>query len=366
MTATLTDPWAVAADEVLPADAPRDVWLAERRNGLGGSDSSVVFGLNRYASPIGLWMDKTGRADDLPDNDYMEWGRRLEPVVRGWFSDHYGMEVRQRGLLRHRDLPVLQYTTDGLTEDGGLIEIKTLEWHTEYEWADGQTPDHAEMQLQKGLLVTGRSHGYAIGLVNGRRPHVRRIERDDELIAEIARYETWWWNTYVLADEMPPLDNTQATNAAIQSMFPTADPGRILTMTPELLALYRELDAAKRVADEAAAAVVGVESKIRLALKDAAMVVIDPDEPCDDTAAGKRNVLATAANNGTFAGKRFTADHPDIAAACMAPKPTLDVERLKKEHAELYNAYRARVVRTRKALTDLLAAPAPGTKPGGN
>ena len=34
-------------------------WLENRRQGIGGSDASVVCGINRYKSPLELWMEKT-------------------------------------------------------------------------------------------------------------------------------------------------------------------------------------------------------------------------------------------------------------------------------------------------------------------
>ena len=40
---------------------PYEGWLKVRKNGIGGSDASVVCGINRYRSPVELWMDKTGQ-----------------------------------------------------------------------------------------------------------------------------------------------------------------------------------------------------------------------------------------------------------------------------------------------------------------
>lgn len=31
-------------------------WLEYRKQGIGGSDASVVCGINRYKSPVELWM----------------------------------------------------------------------------------------------------------------------------------------------------------------------------------------------------------------------------------------------------------------------------------------------------------------------
>ena len=36
-------------------------WLELRKLGIGGSDASVVCGINRYKSPVELWLDKTGQ-----------------------------------------------------------------------------------------------------------------------------------------------------------------------------------------------------------------------------------------------------------------------------------------------------------------
>ena len=40
-------------------DMPYADWLEYRKQGIGGSDASVVCGINRYKSPVELWMEKT-------------------------------------------------------------------------------------------------------------------------------------------------------------------------------------------------------------------------------------------------------------------------------------------------------------------
>ena len=37
---------------------PYEEWLEFRKTGIGGSDASVVCGINRYKTPIELWMEK--------------------------------------------------------------------------------------------------------------------------------------------------------------------------------------------------------------------------------------------------------------------------------------------------------------------
>ena len=47
----------------------RDQWLEVRKNGIGSSDAAAAVGLNPYKSQLELWMEKTGRAENLPQPD---------------------------------------------------------------------------------------------------------------------------------------------------------------------------------------------------------------------------------------------------------------------------------------------------------
>jgi putative phage-type endonuclease len=353
--------WAVEdAVEVLPWDAPEELWLAERRNGIGGSDTSAVFGLSPYTSPIALWLDKTGRYRRKVTGLAVEWGHRLEPVVADWFSEQTGIETRRAGLFRSLAYPELQCTPDRLTADAG-VEIKTLDHYTEHEWygPDGEEiiPDHAELQAYKCMAVTGRRQWWVVGLVAGRYPLVRLAEWDDAMVQLIIDTETAWWRDYVLADVMPPLDATTATNDAITDWV-GPDDGSVLAADDELLDLYAQLDAAKDAAAVADAAVVALDSQIRLKVGSAAIVALDPaGELNTDRKAGKSNVVARVANNGTFSPKRFTAAHPDLAAEHRRVVEQLDKTALKTKHPDAYRAACARVIRPRKAaLADALAA----------
>ena len=41
----------------------REEFLAQRMRGLGGSDIGSILGVNKWKSPVAVWMDKTGRAE---------------------------------------------------------------------------------------------------------------------------------------------------------------------------------------------------------------------------------------------------------------------------------------------------------------
>ena len=210
--------WACPdATRLLPADAPRHEWLTARRQGIGGSDASTIAGVG-YGSLFELWLDKTGRLPDEPETPAMRFGRLAEPLLRDAFTAETGIDVRRVGLLQSKARPWQQVSLDGLTSDGGILEMKTAGWRLAGDWADGQTADHAEVQIQHALAVTGRSHGWAIALIE-REFHVRRVERDDALIATLTEMERAFWQECVLADVEPAL--TAADLDVTRRLHPT-------------------------------------------------------------------------------------------------------------------------------------------------
>ena len=72
---------------------PRNEWLALRRKGIGGSDCAAACGLSRWKSPLQLFVEKTSAVKAEEDNERMEWGRRLEPLIRSTFAEKSGLAV---------------------------------------------------------------------------------------------------------------------------------------------------------------------------------------------------------------------------------------------------------------------------------
>lgn len=65
----------------------RQEWLEERRNAIGGSDTSAILGLNPYATPYTVWADKTGRLPEKEDSEAMRQGRDFEQYVADRFTE---------------------------------------------------------------------------------------------------------------------------------------------------------------------------------------------------------------------------------------------------------------------------------------
>lgn len=323
------------AQLVLPADAPLDEWRAARRAGIGGSDASTILGLNPYSGLLALWLDKTCRLRDRGDTPATEWGRRLEPLIADWFTDTTGIPVRRAGLARSRTQPWQQVTVDRLTADGGIAEWKTTSWRTEDAevWRDGEVPDHAEVQAQHGLAVTGRTHAHVVVLIDGRNPIHRVVDRNDELIADITALEWAFWRDYVLLGVEPPADGRTATTDALKRRYPTTDPDKMVSAGRAEADLADQLLAAKQAVKDAEQHHDALENQLRQIIGDAELLAVEGMQ------------RATLKQNGNFSHKRFATDHPDLYEQMLTGPPSFDLARVKTERPELYAKYRARVLR---------------------
>jgi putative phage-type endonuclease len=339
MTAeTVSDVWTTPdARLVLPADAPRAQWLGARRKGLGGSDASTVAGVNPYNSQYALWLDKTGRGREKEQTDAMEWGLRLEPAIAQWFTDTTGIPIRRAGLMQSIANPFQQVSLDGMTADGGICEWKTTSWRTEDAevWLDGDVPDHAELQTQHGMAVTGRSHAHVAVLIDGRTPLKKVIERDDELIDILTDLERRFWFDYVLADVEPPVDGSKATTDALKARYASAST-KIVSAGREVAELREQLQAAKQAVKDATARADTIGNVLRAKCGTATDLAVMGE------------ILVTLHQNGTFSQSRFASDHPELAEEFTTTATVFDLPRIKAERPELYQQYRARVLRTPK------------------
>ena len=153
-------------------DLSREEWLKWRKNGIGGSDVSALLGISKWKSALELWLDKTGQAEDLEaDNEAMEWGRIMEPVIRSHFQSVTGKKVVEvKAIMQHTEYPFMLADIDGLTEDDqgnpAVLEIKTASEYKRSEWEE-DIPTYYQTQIQHYLCVTGLEKAYVAVLIGG-------------------------------------------------------------------------------------------------------------------------------------------------------------------------------------------------------
>lgn len=197
-------------------------WLEFRKSGIGGSDASVVCGINRYKSPMELWMEKTNRIPPQEAGESAYWGTQLEPLVRAEFTKRTGIEVEcVNQLLQSEKFPFMLANLDGIChyEKYGecIFEAKTASAFKINEW-ENSIPDEYMLQIQHYMAVTGFKAAYIAVLIGGNTFKWRLVERDEELISMLIQLEGEFWNC-VQNDTPPPIDGSDACTKFLAEKF---------------------------------------------------------------------------------------------------------------------------------------------------
>lgn len=169
----------------------RAEWLRLRQTTVGSSEIATIIGLNQFQTPLELWMEKTGRLPPPEENDAMRLGTLMEKFIGEKFARDTGLLVKPANtLLVHPDCESFTaspdfWVTEQKHEHGvfAILECKNVNYRRADEWADGNCPDSAQLQLQWQLEIAGLSGGYVAGLVGAqvRDFHSREFERDKSI-----------------------------------------------------------------------------------------------------------------------------------------------------------------------------------------
>ena len=222
-------------------------WLEHRRLGIGGSDASAVCGINKYKSPVELWMDKTGQIPPQEAGEAAYWGTQLETIVRAEFTKRTGIEVTKPNvILQSEEHPFMLANLDGTCEvpDVGtcIFEVKTASAYKAGEWED-TIPDEYQLQIQHYMAVTGYAGAYIAVLIGGNTFRWKFLERDEELISMLIELETDFWK-HVLDCTPPPLDGSNASAKFLADRFCDSIPQSHITLPDTAVTLLAQYDEA--------------------------------------------------------------------------------------------------------------------------
>lgn len=230
-------------------------WLEYRKTGIGGSDASVVCGINKYRSPVELWLEKTGQLPYQEAGEAAYWGTQLEPVVRSEFTKRTGIEVKLvKQLLQSEEHTFMQANLDGICEhpDYGtcIFEAKTASAYKSNEW-ENSIPAEYMLQIQHYMSVTGYKGTFIAVLIGGNTFKWKYIERDDEIIEMLIHLEADFWE-HIVNNTPPPLDGSEASEKFLSDKYPESIPQSRIILPPEADVLIKEYDKETAILNEAA------------------------------------------------------------------------------------------------------------------
>lgn len=286
----------------------REEWLKWRRMGIGGSDASVIAGVNPFCSIFELWMDKTGQAEaGEAESEHIHFGNVLEPVVRKEFMRRTGLKVRRKmALLQSTEHPFMLADLDGVIYENGkmcIFEAKTASAYKKEAWEKG-VPLEYQYQVQHYMAVTGAEKTYIAALVGGNAFIYHEVYRDEGMIKRIIRMEREFWEHCVLAGQEPEADGSGATADFLDKKYGDSN-GKCIELPEEALQLCGQYDELSRRLDELKKEKEAVTNKIKTYLKEN--------------------------ESGTVGDRRI--DWKTVTTT------TFDKKRLKEERREIYEEY---------------------------
>lgn len=279
----------------------------QKQKGIGGSDVATILGLNPYKTPFTLWLEKTGQIQPAKvENEYVEWGNLLEPVILEKFKKETGFKVfRNNFVLQHDDYDFMIANIDGEVIDPafggkrGVLEIKTANERMKNDWIDG-VPNHYMLQVQHYLgVMSDYPYAYVAVLIGGHEFKYFLIERDDYVIDKIISAEAEFMR---LVDEKiaPEISGHSADSAWIANTYPTANEEEA-ELSEELFGLSLKYIDLQSQIKELQGEVDYIKNRIKLEAKDYKILKHDTIK-----------ISMPTIKKISFNSKQFALDHPDL------------------------------------------------------
>jgi predicted phage-related endonuclease len=147
-------------------DSAVDVFPADRRRFIGGSDARIIMG-NDEAALLRLWREKRGEVEpeDLSDNLIVQLGVVTEALNRRWYEANTGHLITDvQTQVRHPTVRWMRATLDGRVEAiGAVFEAKfMLPW----SFSEEAAAEKHMAQLQHNMSVVG-SRAAVLSVVTG-------------------------------------------------------------------------------------------------------------------------------------------------------------------------------------------------------
>ncbi len=212
----------------LTTEPTREEWLAQRRLGIGASDTPSILGESSWGSAYSVWAEKCGliEAEDLSEREDIQAGNVFESAIFDWWMERTGntaMMWPRHKSVAHVDHPWMRCTPDAYMEGSINIQIKTANAFKMADWENGP-PLVYDIQVQHEMAVLGPGSQRTILVVcfGGNRLRWYEVDRNDRFIdAMIPRLEAFW--ELVQTKTPPPIDGSEATLGTIKRLHPDDD-----------------------------------------------------------------------------------------------------------------------------------------------
>ena len=283
---------------------------ARRRGFLGGTDIAAVIGVSPWRSPLDVWLEKTGRAQQRETNYAMRRGTRLEALLLEEFGRRHPElrvtrprkpVIRDAGFPAGASLDGLAYPKTG-RKPTAVLEAKTAfgSWRA---FRDGDLPDQYFAQIQWYLWVCHLPLAYVVADTGGWDVKEITVQAAPELQQRLVEEGRRFWLDYVVPDvPPPPAPGHPSDLQALGAAYPEIDE-EVLELPADVAELVAQYVAEQRAKAEHEAKLDELKAIIAAAMGSHAK-----------GRAGTYEVTWAPQTRATLDARALRAAHPDIAA----------------------------------------------------
>ncbi len=313
--------------------------LGDDRIGIGSSDVPAILGMDRYKSPLMLFLEKTGELPDMPRtqelDDAAEMGLILEAGIAKLLARRKNLVlIDSPGTLAHVGKPWALTNVDYLAAPAAsmatdaVVECKNRSIYQLEDWEDG-IPDAPAIQTHWHLGVTGFDHAWVAALLGGNTPRFHRVERDQQLIDHLFDI-VGAFRQRIIDRNPPPVDGSAVTAELLAHLYEVEENATVFLDTDEATPWLEQYRQAKQDTKDAEARELEAANHLK-ALAGEAEIALLGDRPA-----------FTWKRNGTFRSTAFTTEHPGLVQKYSRDVRELDIDALKEGSPDLYAAFRSR------------------------
>jgi len=276
----------------------KNEWLKRRAKGIGGTDAAAIVGLDKYRSPLAVFLEKTGQSVAFEGNEHTRRGQLLEQAVADWFGQELGVYVMDGEQTIHIAEPIFRGTPDFFyTNDNG--ESCVLECKTTLKKMNGEPDPKWYTQLQWYLGITGAQEGSIAWMESGFNFFYTTHEKNDAFIAELQKTCYEFWQNHIVTGIAPE----PRTLADVELLFPKEITGKSIEAVNYVADLVNEYKALsidlKLLTDRKEE----LSEQIKIAFGDAEKMMFG-DEVIATYKANKDSIV--------FDAKKFQTEMPDV------------------------------------------------------
>jgi putative phage-type endonuclease len=290
----------------------REEWLRERKTYIGGSDIGAILGLSSFNSALDIYLAKVSddihekqKNDDMAEAAY--FGNLLEDLIAKEYARREKVSIsEQTGLVRHPKYHFIAANVDRWADDGKyILECKTAHFMKNRQWGETETDDIPDTYLCQAAYYSAICNVPKVDiavLIGGQDFRVYTYKKNEDFENKLIKQACKFWNEHIV----PRIPPEPSDLKDVATLYPVSN-GKSILADMDIIDKVHYLKQLKAQENVLAEEIKKVQLGIKNYMKDNEVLVDD------------EKALVTWKNTN--------------------PRNSFDVEKLKKEHEDIFIQY---------------------------